>query len=284
MRIDSHVHLQPHGERPTVDRARLDAYVAAAQRNGVDALAITEHLFRFHEAYDLLYGWWDQDPNPALAATVRRYWRDHVSLSLPRYVRLIESARAEGAPLLLGMEMDWIPGRADDLRRLLAPYDWDIVLGSVHWIGAFGFDMEESLPEWQRRDVDTVFREYAGLIDELAGSGLADVLAHPDLPKVFGHYPSDPDTFHASLVAAAVRGGCAIEINTNGLNKVGGIYPAASLLHAAHEAGVPATLGSDAHTQDRVGHGFDVALLHARRAGYATISSFKKRRRLDSPI
>lgn len=284
MRVDSHIHLQPHGERPAVDRARLDAYVEAARLNGVDVLAITEHLFRFQEAYDLLAGWWDRDPDPSLAATVKRYWQDHVNLSLPEYVRLIEAAKQDGQPILLGLEMDWIPGRADDLHWLLAPYDWDIVLGSVHWVGAFGFDIEESLAEWGRRDVDAVFREYADLVGELADSGLADVLAHPDLPKVFGHYPSDHEQFHESLVAAAVRGGCAIEINTNGLRKAGGIYPAASLLCAAHKAGLAATLGSDAHTPERVGERFDVALMHARRAGYSSFSSFVKRRRLEHAL
>lgn len=284
MRVDSHVHLQPHGEKPPVDRARLDAYVHAARANGVDAIAITEHLFRFHEAYDLLAGWWDSDPSPDLAATVKRYWDDHVNLRLPEYVGLIERAKADGLPVLLGLEMDWIPGRADDLRRLLAPYDWDIVLGSVHWIGAFGFDIEESIDEWERRDVDSVFREYAQLIAELAESGLVDVLAHPDLPKLFGHRPNDVQSFQSRLVAAAVRGGCAVEINTNGLRKPGGIYPAASLLRAAHEAGLAATLASDAHAPDRVGEGFDIATEHALRAGYKEFSFFSQRRRRSRPL
>ena len=277
--IDSHVHLQPHGERPPVNRAVLERYVDAARSNGVESLAITEHLFRFREAYDLLTGWWDTDPNPQLAALTRCYWDDHVNLSLPAYVELLESAKSEGLPLYLGMEMDWIPGRADVLRRLLAPYDWDIILGSVHWVGAFGFDDPEQLDEWRRRSVDDVFREYAALIGELAASGLADVLAHPDLPKLFGHQPSDIESFNATIVAAAVRGGCAIEVNTNGLNKAGGIYPSAALLRAAYDAGVPTTLASDAHVAGRVGDAFDVAVAHARAAGYREWVSFGKRKR-----
>jgi histidinol-phosphatase (PHP family) len=275
--IDSHVHLQPHGEKPPVNRALIEAYVASACRQGLGGVAITEHLFRFREAYDLLAGWWDADPSPALAAATRSYWEDHVSLSLPEYARLIETAKRDGLPVLLGLEMDWIPGRAEALRSLLAPYAWDVVLGSVHWIGAVGFDIEESPEEWVRRGVDTVFREYAQLVEELAGSGLADVLAHPDLPKLWGHTPSDLAGFEAAIVSAAVRGGCAIEVNTNGLRKRGGIYPSSSLLRVAHAAGLPATLASDAHTPERVGEAFDVAREHLRAAGYEQFLSFAGR-------
>ncbi len=277
MLVDSHVHLQPHGQNPTVDRPLLERYVETVRSNGLAGIAITEHLFRFREAYDVLAGWWDADPDPALAAAAKCYWDDHVNLSLPEYADLIETAKADGLPVSLGLEMDWIPGRADDLRALLAPYAWDIVLGSVHWIGAFGFDIQESPEEWRRRGVDGVFSEYAGLIEELAGSGLADVFAHPDLPKLWGQAPSDRTDFEQRIVAAAVRGGCAIEVNTNGLRKRGGIYPSATLLSLACTAGVPATLASDAHTPDRVGEAFGVAAAHLRRAGYNEWLSFTGR-------
>jgi len=284
LRVDSHVHLQPHGERPPVHRERLDEYVSAAAANGVEGIAITEHLFRFREAYDLLAGWWDQDPNPALAVMVKQYWDDHVNLILSDYVALVEQAKADGLPVALGMEMDWIPGKADQLRELLSPYSWDIVLGSVHWIGAFGFDDADFLEEWSRRDVDSVFREYAQLIGELADSGLADVLAHPDLPKLFGHKPADAGEFHGALIAAATRGGCALEINTNGLRKPGGIYPDLALLRAAQTAGLPVTLASDAHSPERVGADFGFAADHARTAGYSEFSYYRARERLTARL
>jgi histidinol-phosphatase (PHP family) len=275
--VDSHIHLQPHGERPPVDRALLQRYVDAGAANGVATLAITEHLFRFREAYDLLAGWWESDPNPRLRSMTERYWADHVTLSLPAYVNLIETAKRDGLPLLLGMEMDWIPGRADDLRALLAPYDWDVILGSVHWIGAFAFDDPDQAAEWQNRSVDSVFAEYAALVAELASSGLADVLAHPDLPKLFGHQPNNIAGFNSTIIEAARRAGCAIEINTSGLRKEGGIYPSAAFLCNARKAGVPTSLASDAHIAERVGDRFDQGAEHARSAGYREWISFSRR-------
>lgn len=280
MLIDAHTHLQPHGQRPPVTRALLERYVARARANGLDGLVITEHLFRFHEAYTLLAGWWEDDPNPQLAAAAQAYWQDHVNLRLTDYVALIEAAKSDGLPVYLGLEMDWIPGRVDTLRTLLAPYAWDLVLGSIHWIGAFGFDEEANLPEWDRRSVDDVYAEYGRMLGDLAASGLADVLAHPDVPKVFGHLPHDRAPLHAQIVAAAVRGGCALEINTNGLRKtLHELYPAQDILIAARRAGVPVTLASDAHTPDRLGQAFDAAIAAARAAGYTGYTRFTRRRR-----
>jgi histidinol-phosphatase (PHP family) len=285
MLVDSHVHLQPHGSKdPPLTLGLINQYLEAAKANGVDELAITEHLFRFQEAYDLLAGWWEDDPTPGLAAMVRRYWDDHVSMRLPEYVDLVQRAKAAGLPIRLGMEMDWIPGKLEELKRLLAPYEWDIVLGSVHWIGAFGFDDEDFLPEWERREANDVFADYVRLVGDLADSGLPDVLAHPDLPKLFGHQPSDLGAFHAGLIAAATRGNCAIEINTNGLRKQGGIYPDLSLLRAARAAGIAATLASDAHTPERVGSAFDVAVAHARNAGFTEFVSFAHRHPRRHPL
>lgn len=285
MRVDSHVHLQPHGERPVVDRERIERYVSCARANGVDAVALTEHLFRFREAYDLLGGWWESDPNPSLAAAAAAYWDDHVNLSLPEYVRLIEEAKADGLPVYLGLEMDWIPGRADDLRRLLAPYAWDVVLGSVHWVGAFLIDSSDYLDEWERRGADAIFAEYSALLGDLADSGLADVLAHSDLPKLFGHQPSSFQPLHDTIVAAATRGGCAIEINTAGLRvPAAEIYPAQPVLRRAYEAGIPITLASDAHFPERIGMSFDKAREWAQQAGYHEFSAYTGRKRVAHPF
>lgn len=283
MYIDSHVHLQEHGEAPPMTRGRIEQYVEAGRERGVGQIAITEHLFRFREAFDLLYGWWDADrEHPALCATAAAYWRDHVSLGVADYVREIEQAKSAGLPVLLGLEMDWLPGRADELRTFLAPYDWDIVLGSVHWIGAWGFDdlgNDLCAAEWDRRDIDAVFAEYASLLRDLASAGLCDVLAHPDLPKLFGHRPTSFTPLHAAIIEAARDGRCAVEVNSNGYNtRAAEAYPALPVLERARAADLPITLASDAHRPERVGERFDDLAAWAARAGYEEYVSFEQRR------
>jgi histidinol-phosphatase (PHP family) len=277
--IDCHTHLQPHGQQPPMTRALIDEYVRVAETRGVTAVCITEHLFRFREAYELLRGWWDDDPDPHLAALAERYWRDHISGSVADYVRLVEDAKAAGVPVLLGLEMDWVHGREDALRQFLAPYDWDIVLGSVHYIGSWGFDEPAFDEEWKKRDVADVWRDYGVLVRELAESGLADVLAHPDLVKVFGHRPRDETPLHDAILAGAAVHGTAVELNSNGLNKpVHEIYPAPPLIERAHALGLPITLASDAHTADRVGERFETLIEAATDAGYGEAVTFVARK------
>jgi histidinol-phosphatase (PHP family) len=276
--IDCHTHLQPHGEQPPMTRARIDEYVRAGAARGVTAVCITEHLFRFEEAYKMLHGWWDADPDATLASMVDEYWRDHISGSVADYVRLVEEAKSAGVPVLLGLEMDWIPGREETLRQFLAPYDWDIVLGSVHYIGAWGFDDPKFIDEWPRRDVAGAWGDYAALVSDLAESGLVDALAHPDLPKVFGHRPHDETPLHDAILAGASVHGTAVELNSNGLRRCKEIYPAMPLLERAHALGLPITLASDAHTPDRVGANFPELIEWARRAGYGEAQTFVRRK------
>ncbi len=279
--IDCHTHLQPHGVRPSppMTRELIDEYVRVAETRGVTAICITEHLFRFQEAYDQLRGWWDDDPDPHLAALAERYWRDHITGSVADYVRLIEGAKSAGVPVLLGLEMDWIHGHEEALRRFLAPYDWDIVLGSVHYIGSWGFDDSGFKDEWKKRDVAAVWGHYGALVRELAESGLVDALAHPDLVKVFGHRPADEMPLHHAILAGAAVNGTAVELNSNGLNKpVREFYPAPSLIERAHALGLPITLASDAHTPDRVGERFEKLVGAAMDAGYAEAVTFVARK------
>ncbi len=259
-------------------RALLEEYVRAGAERGVTTICVTEHLFRFEEAYRMLYGWWDADPDPQLAAMAAQYWQEHVSGGIADYVRLIEDAKSDGLPVLLGLEMDWLHGKDDVLAQFLAPYDWDIVLGSVHYIGAWGFDDPRFIAEWDRRDAATAWADYGTLIGELAESGLVDALTHPDLPKIFGHRPSDETPLHDAILAGAAVHGTAIELNSNGLRRCNEIYPALPVVERAHALGLPITLASDAHTPSRVGADFDELVAWAKRAGYAEAVTFVGRR------
>jgi histidinol-phosphatase (PHP family) len=157
---------------------------------------------------------------------------------------------------------------AEDLRRFLGPYDWAIVLGSVHWVGSWGIDSAHSkqdVAEWGRRDIDGVFDDYAGLLRDLASAGLCDVLAHPDRPKLFGHRPTSFTPLHSAIVEAAQSGGCAVEINSNGYNRVvAEPYPALPVLEQARAAGLSITL--------------------AARAGYGEFVSYRERRAVSHPL
>ncbi len=114
-----------------------------------------------------------------------------------------------------------------------------------------------------------------------------DVLAHPDLPKIFGRRP-DPDVLadlHERAAEVIAASGVALEISTAGLRKpVGELYPDYGLLRACARRGVPVTLASDAHGAELVGQDFDDALELARDAGCETVTVFEARQGRQEPL
>lgn len=276
MLTDYHMHLQPDG----VDERRRAAprwdaegghlsigwmrrYTERARARGVGEIAFTEHVHRFAAAH----GWLDTP-----------FWRDESDADLDAYAAAVVRARDEGLPVLLGIEMDWLPGRRDEIAALLAHHPFDLVLGSVHWLGAIAVD-DPACPPVGDLPADEVWGRYLDALLDAVASGLFDVIAHPDLPKVFGHRaPGSARARFPALVDAVARAGVAIECSSAGLRKpVGELYPDPDLLAMFREAGVPATLASDAHRPEDVGRDYATAVAALRGAGYTTITRFRRR-------
>ena len=79
-------------------------------------LAVTEHLFRFRQAESLLGGFWADDGiAPALQASMAEYWDFHATADLDEYVRCAQEAKDAGLPIVIGLEVDYYPGRMDEV-------------------------------------------------------------------------------------------------------------------------------------------------------------------------
>ncbi len=71
-----------------------------------------------------------------------------------------------------------------------------------------------------------------------------------------------------------------LEINSAGLRKpIGELYPSRVLLEEAFTLDIPITFGSDAHSVDQVGFGYEEAVTMAKTVGYKKAVTFKKRER-----
>jgi histidinol-phosphatase (PHP family) len=280
--LDYHLHLWPHGPGPYESTLeRVADYCEAAAAAGVEEIALTEHLFRFRQAEPVAGGFWDEDPDPRLRAAMAGYWADENRADLDLYVETALAAKDAGLPVVLGLEVDHVTGRMDKVAELLAGYPFDVLLGSVHWLGAWGFDNWDDqvfAAEWDRRRVEDVWAAYTDALDELAGTGVCDVLAHPDLCKVFGRVPAVPDEFHDRMAESAARSGMAAEVSSAGWRKpVGEAYPAPPLLSKFRKAGVRVTTASDAHDLPAVaGQSGELAVL-LRDAGYDELTAFRGR-------
>ena len=275
MLTDYHVHLRPDDD-PEWPASRAFAaenaerYLAVAAERGVEELGVAEHVYRFHQALSV----W-QHP----------FWRERATDDLDAYCEFV----GNGSPLKLGIEADFVAGREDRMANLLDSYEWDYVVGSIHFLRDEAIDVAGEYDIWRSGDPDKVWRRYFETLGEAARSGMFDILAHPDLVKVWGaEGPSpagDPRRYYELAIDGIAESDVAIEVSTAGLRKpVGEIYPARAFLDMCIEAGRPVALSSDAHTTDQLAYRYDDALEFLAAAGVSELAVFENRRRRMEPI
>lgn len=240
-------------------------YVEAAVRLGLSEIAVTDHI--------PLYFLPGDDPLPEFAMAASE---------LDEYVAEVRELAREyrgRIDVLLGIEADFVEGHEDELTSILERYEWDVVLGSVHWVAG---DWIDSPGAERRHEVDGtefLWKEYFRLLTRACGTGLFDVMTHFDLPKKFGnHCPRACEEAGEEAVKAAARSGVAIEVSSAGLRKkVAEEYPGPGLLQKLVEAGTPIVFSSDAHAPAEVGWGRDLVRGAAIRAGAKSHVSFRNR-------
>jgi histidinol-phosphatase (PHP family) len=273
MLTDYHTHLRPDRADTPPERyftaANVRRYVDAARERGIAELGFSEHVYRFREALDV----WSHP-----------FWKECALDSLDEYVEFLSGI--EG--VRLGLEADWIPGREEQLARLIEGRPWDYVIGSVHFVPGGAVD-HDGYDVWEVSDPDEVWSAYFGALADAAASGLFDVLAHPDLVKVWGRArpdpPRPPRAYYDIAMPAIAAADVAIEVSTAGLRKpVGELYPARELLELCVQAGKPVALSSDAHEPEHVGHGYEQAVELLRAVGVDRICVFEGRVRRQEPL
>jgi histidinol-phosphatase (PHP family) len=280
--IDLHTHVWRHEDEPTLptydDLARVCEYAASV---GVEQVAITEHCHRFEEVLVVARPRWRRVGGDELVAATDQVLERERGAHLDEYVALLVDAQARGVPLLVGLEVDHLPGADEAVSELLAGYPFDVLLGSVHWLDAWLFDAYGDpvfAAEWDRRPVDEVWDAYVDAVVELAASGRVDVLAHLDVIKVTGRRPAESAARDERLVAALARAGLVVEVSSAGWRKPAGEpYPSPDLVARLHEAGVALTTASDAHVPKLIGDRFTDLAAMLRAVGVTELTTFDRR-------
>jgi histidinol-phosphatase (PHP family) len=245
----------------------MERYVERAIERGLAELGFSDHLYMYWLPPDR------RDPELSMAE-----WEHDF------YIEDVERCRAHYAgdiTIRLSTEADFIPGYERELEGILRRYDWDYVIGSVHFLDDWGFDDSRNIGGYAERDIDALYGQYFDIVAASAETGLFDTIGHSDLIKKFRHYASQPlRENYARLAQRLARAGVCVELNTSGLRKpCAEMYPHPDLVRAYREAGVPVTFASDAHAPNEVAADFDTAVDVLRAAGYAEFVRFEQRRR-----
>jgi histidinol-phosphatase (PHP family) len=242
--IDYHLHVVAHGERPmTVEN--ILAYCEVAKERGISQMGITEH---------------------------DRYL-DDIDLAAFQEAR----ERSQDVELRLGIEIDFVPGKEEQMDRFAAALPYDYVIGSVHRVVGEEVDRYPDADIYHSWGTYDLYEAYYENVRAAALSGRFDVLGHPDLIKIFRHFPQRDITSMLEETADAVaESGIVVDVNAAGLRKpVGEIYPSRGFLEMFHRRGVPIILSSDAHAPEQVAAGYEESLKLVRDVGYREVVTFK---------
>jgi histidinol-phosphatase (PHP family) len=247
----------------------LDEMIEAGRRAGLQELGISDHF--------------------ALAPGDRRFSWSLAPERLDDYVSQIQRAQKRTKDLIirLGLEVDYFPATMDLIRQRLAPYPFDYLIGSVHFVDDFVIDLNaRPWEEISQEDRNRMWRCYWQLLRTAAESRAFDIIGHFDLPKKFKFFPSADLTDYAlAALDAMAAADTAIEINCSGWDKpVEEAYPSLFYLQEAHRRNIPLVINSDAHAADHLTRNFERARSLAIAAGYAELVRFERRRRFAYPL
>lgn len=245
-------------------KAAPEEYILSAFAAGLKEIGFSEHLNLFSETQE---------------------WCMNV-LRTPEYISHIKTLKktTRDIKIKIGLEMDYFPGKEEEIYEFIHHLDLDYVIGSVHYMGEKTVDSGSDF--YEGKDIDVLFKSYFDLVNEAVASGLFDIIAHCDLIRIYNFRPeADTEPFYIKLAKNLRLHDVAFEINTNGRNRpLGDFYPDRRFLKIFREENVPVCVNSDAHIPIRVAQYFDEAYGLLKDAGYKEMAVFNKRERFLVPV
>lgn len=251
----------------------VDALCEAALRQGLGAIAITDHWDGF------LPGLRDKGFAPHFMDS-RDFWKLHGAKLFPE----ISAARDKYAGrlrILYGVELGQPQFNPAETQEFLASYDFDFVLASQHLNGTC---QDYYALDYTQIDPRALMQECFELELQVVRSGAADALAHLDQPvrlmkdiafDISLKAYRDPI---AEILREMAKRGTALEINTHGLRSwYHRVSPPEWVLPLFRDLGGELiTTGSDAHRAADVGAGIREARELAGAYGLRAVSYFDR--------
>ena len=230
--FDFHIHSSVSFDSTANSKDMVDAAVS----KGLKEICFTDH--------------WDYHSDPS----------DKPDLfSLEDYSNAYDALNDDRIKIRRGVEYGLTEWNIKECDDLLSKRKFDFVIGSIHFVD--GYDPYYA-DFWEGRTPEKAYLRYLEKTLECVElHDNFDVLGHltyickspknpTSLPIRYENYPEISD----EIMKILVKKGKGMEINTSGVDKTGDFLPPATFLRRFKELGGEiVTLGSDAHTPDRVG-------------------------------
>lgn len=261
--IDYHLHTNY-----TVDaNATLFEMAESASQIGISEIGITDHYVVHKERYKIK------------PLEIEKHFRDRAI-----------AKQKWGIDIKIGLEMDFFEEHFSELQKIINTFDFDFILGANHFIKDFGLaDEAQSNLYFQGRNKRDVLEHYFENLAKTIESNLFDIIAHIDIFRKFGEKFLGKIVFDeykdlaeqtANLLLKTDTG---IELNCRGFEHPPSYnpYPCPEFLMFLKEKGIKKiTLGSDAHSTDKIGFGIDKGLTLLKNCGFQHICKYEKRKNI----
>ena len=180
--------------------------------------------------------------------------------------------------ILLGYEVDYM-NESSYLYENILNAKVDYLIGSVHFLDKWGFDNPEFIGAYENKNIDLIWKEYFQTLTNMVKTKYFDIVGHLDLIKTFKFFPKNNiNNIAMETMEEIKKSNMVLEINSSGLRKsIKEQYPSKNLLQVAYDLNIPITFGSDAHSIEQIGYGYNDVVKIAKEVGYKSCITFKNK-------
>ena len=214
-------------------------------------------------------------------------------LDTPQYLAKLSELKRQyrnRIEIRTGVELGLMKHITQKLHDYVSTFAFDFIIASSHLVRG----MDPFYPEYfADRSQTEAYREYfESIYENISVFNNFDVYGHLDYVVRYGptknagwDFRDYADVFEA-ILRTLIQNGKGIEINTAGLYKgLGYPHPHIDILNMYHELGGEIiTVGSDAHTPEYLGYGFETACQLLRSCGFRYYTLFQGRKPQFIPL
>ncbi len=276
MKLDYHMHFE-YGD---YDFNWVEGFFKAAKKRGLSEIGISEHSHTFPEFEKLYYD--DLILDDSEVGAFQKIWlkTNKFKHTLKDYFDFMSELKKTHA-VKIGIEVCNFQNQAA-VKKILDDWNFDYIIGSVHFLWGWGYDASKIKAEWARHDLREIYEQYTREVEKLAAAGIYDILGHPFNIRLFKYFPDFDVTNYLERVAVAMKkNNLAVDVNTGTKYRypVQEISPYTDFMKVAAAYDLPIIISSDAHQPEDCGNFCDEAVDYVKKFGYKKILRFNKRQR-----
>jgi len=200
--------------------------------------------------------------------------------------------RGWGIKILLGLEIDYIPGVTKSIEEYRNKKQFDYFIGSVHLVrngsdpGLWFIDgpdisiYDQGLNDFFQGDIRHGVTSYYHQINQMILTQKPDIIGHLDKIKMHNRnrYFQEDEKWYIQLVDETLdlirENECVVEVNTRGIYKKRSdtLYPGQEILRKINTLKIPVTISSDAHKPNELSLYFEETKQLLSEIGFKSLS------------